>query len=140
MKRKLKILLVEDDSIEIMKLQRTVASLQWPHQIIEARNGEEALETLEQMESLPDLIFLDLNMPKLNGIDFLRIMKTRNKMKHLPVVILTTSSNQCDIRECYQLGIAGYLIKPLGYDDYVSMMKTTIDYWIKNEFTEPQLT
>ncbi len=67
-----KILLLEDDSIEIMKLRRTMESLNLPHNIIEAGNGEEALESLQNTKNLPDLILLDLNMPKMNGIEFLK--------------------------------------------------------------------
>ena len=71
----LKVLLVEDDLIEVMKLNRTISSLKLDHTIIEANNGEDALEILSKKDHLPDIILLDLNMPKVNGIEFLKILK-----------------------------------------------------------------
>lgn len=129
----LKILLIEDDMIEIMKMHRTVASLKLNHKIIEANDGEEALKILEQKDSLPDIILLDLNMPKINGIEFLNILKKDKELKYIPTIILTTSSNQKDLLECYKIGIAGYVLKPLKYEDYVSKIDKLLAYWSINE-------
>ncbi|WP_417886323.1 response regulator [Zunongwangia sp.] len=133
MKKKLTILLIEDDMIEVMKLNRTISSLQLPHQIIEAKNGEEALVHLEKKDQLPDIIFLDLNMPKMNGIEFLSILKNDELLKYIPTIILTTSSNRKDLLECYKIGIAGYIIKPLKYENYVEKLKSALEYWSQNE-------
>ena len=133
MNKKLKILLIEDDMIEVMKLKRTISSQQLPHQIIEAKNGEDALGFLHKKEQLPDIIFLDLNMPKMNGIEFLKILKDDSILKYIPTIILTTSSNYKDVLECYKIGIAGYIIKPLKYEDYVYKLKTAMEYWSLNE-------
>ena len=73
--KKLKILLIEDDMIEVMKLNRTISTLQLEHEITEANDGQEALNILQKKTDLPDIILLDLNMPKLNGIEFLNILK-----------------------------------------------------------------
>ena len=118
MVKKLKILLIEDDMIEIMKLNRTISTLKLDHTIIEANNGEDALEILEQKDNLPDIILLDLNMPKINGIEFLKILKKDEILRYIPTIILTTSNNQRDLLECYKTGVAGYIIKPLKYEDY----------------------
>ena len=75
--KSLNILLIDDDIIEVMKLKRVISSLQLSHKIIEAENGEEALKLLEQKDKRPDIILLDLNMPKLSGIDFLSILKKK---------------------------------------------------------------
>ena len=75
MKKALRILLLEDDTIEIMKLRRTILSLRLNHEVIEARNGEMALKVLALNGKLPDVILLDLNMPKINGLEFLKILK-----------------------------------------------------------------
>jgi CheY-like chemotaxis protein len=133
MERKLSVLLIEDDTIEIMKVNRTISSLGLPHEIVEARNGEVALEILKKRNQLPDIIFLDLNMPKISGIEFLRILKADSVLKYLPTIILTTSSNHKDILECYKIGIAGYIIKPLRYEEYVEKLKRVLDYWSVNE-------
>jgi CheY-like chemotaxis protein len=129
----LKILLLEDDMIEVMKLNRTISSLKLNHKIIEAINGEEALKLLEKKDELPDIILLDLNMPKINGIEFLGILKKDPVLKYIPTIILTTSNNQKDLLECYKIGVAGYVIKPLKYEDYVSKIEKLLAYWSINE-------
>lgn len=103
------------------------------HALIEARNGEEALALLRAGESIPDVIFLDLNMPRINGIDFLKILKKDDVLRYLPTIILTTSSNRKDVLECYKHGVAGYILKPLKYDDYVQKIEKTLQYWSQNE-------
>lgn len=129
----LKILLIEDDMIEIMKFNRTISSLQLDHKIIEANNGEEALIILQEKEHLPDIILLDLNMPKINGIEFLSILKNDEVLKYIPTVILTTSNNNKDLLECYKIGVSGYILKPLKYEHYVSKIKKLLEYWSINE-------
>lgn len=131
--KKLKILLIEDDAIEVMKLNRTIASKGLAHTIVGANNGEEALEILKKKDALPDIILLDLNMPKMNGIEFLSILKADDVLKYLPTVVLSTSSNDKDVMECYRIGIAGYVIKPLKYEDYVSKIVNLLGYWSMNE-------
>jgi len=135
MKTNLKVLLIEDDTIEIMKLNRTISSLKLNHNIMEASNGEEALKILAKKESLPDIIFLDLNMPKINGIEFLSILKKDDLLNHIPTIVLTTSNNKKDLLECYKIGIAGYVLKPLRYEDYVSKIEILLSYWSINELT-----
>lgn len=130
---KLNILLIEDDAIEIMKLHRTITSKGLDHNIIEAHNGVDALEILQKKEALPDIILLDLNMPKINGIEFLSILKADETLKYLPTIILTTSNNHKDVLECYKIGIAGYVIKPLKYNDYVEKIEKVLSYWSMNE-------
>ncbi|WP_410529709.1 response regulator [Winogradskyella sp. J14-2] len=119
--------------IEVMKLKRATDSLQLNHKITEANNGEEALQLLEKKDSLPDIILLDLNMPKINGIEFLKILKTDERLKYIPTIILTTSSNQRDLLECFRVGIAGYILKPLKYEEYVSKIENLLAYWSINE-------
>jgi CheY-like chemotaxis protein len=131
--RKLNILLIEDDAIEVMKLNRTISSRELKHTIVEANNGVEALEILQKKDALPDIILLDLNMPKISGIEFLSILKADDVLKYIPTIILTTSNNYKDVLECYKIGIAGYVIKPLKYHDYVVKIDKVLAYWSMNE-------
>lgn len=131
--RKLKVLLIEDDTIEVMKMHRALSTLKEDHSIIEANNGEMALSILEKKDQLPDIILLDLNMPKINGIEFLSILKKDDRLKYIPTVILTTSNNQRDLLACYNLGIAGYVLKPLKYEEYVEKISRLMSYWSINE-------
>lgn len=133
MPKALNIFLIEDDTIEVMKFNRVVKNLEHPHRIVEANNGEEALAMLKNKAILPDIIILDLNMPKINGIEFLGILKKDDTLKYIPAVILTTSGNHKDLLECYRIGIAGYILKPLKYEDYTDRIKKLIDYWSVNE-------
>jgi CheY-like chemotaxis protein len=131
------ILLIEDDLIEIMKLQRTVSKLQLKHRIREAKNGEDALKELRDSSKLPDIVLLDLNMPRMNGLEFLKILKEDEVLKYLPTIVLTTSQNQADLLEAYRIGIAGYVIKPLKHQDYEEKLKKVLDYWDINELIKP---
>jgi CheY-like chemotaxis protein len=133
MSKALKVLLIEDDTIEVMKLNRAISSLKLKHLIIEANNGEEALDFLKKKEILPDIILLDLNMPKINGLEFLGIIKNDERLKYIPTIILTTSNNQKDLLECYKIGVAGYVLKPLRYEDYVLKIEKLLKYWSINE-------
>lgn len=134
MTKPLSILLVEDDTIEIMKFNRTVANLNINCNIKEAKNGEEALEALKLKDQLPDIILLDLNMPKVSGLEFLKIIKKDRILKYIPTIILTTSNSRTDMLECYKVGIAGYMTKPLKYEDYVSKITKALFYWNESEF------
>ena len=133
MNKPLSILLVEDDIIEIMKFNRTVSSLNVNCSISEAKNGEEAIDFLMDTPHLPDIILLDLNMPKINGIEFLKIIKENDNLKGIPTIILTTSTNQTDLLECNRIGVSGYMVKPLKYEDYVSKIQKTVSYWSESE-------
>tara|TARA_B110000046_G_C13010557_1_gene406469 strand:+ start:356 stop:769 length:414 start_codon:yes stop_codon:yes gene_type:complete len=133
MEKFLKVLLVEDNLIEIMKMKRTISFLNLKHTIYEANNGQEALSFLEDRTNMPDIILLDLNMPKINGIEFLKIIKKEEDLKHIPTIILTTSSNQKDLLECYRTGMSGYILKPLKYEDYVKKIEVVLSYWSLNE-------
>ncbi|WP_299174866.1 response regulator [uncultured Allomuricauda sp.] len=122
------VLFIEDDMIETMKLQRAITKFESKHEITEAKNGEEALEILKN-SPLPDIILLDLNMPRMSGIEFLTTIKADDRLKYLPTIILTTSENRVDLLKCFEIGIAGYIIKPLKYEDYESKLKKVFDYW-----------
>jgi len=126
------VLFIEDDMIETMKMQRAVSKMESKHNIIEAKNGEEALSILKN-GNLPDIILLDLNMPRMSGIEFLTVLKSDPSLKYLPTIILTTSENRVDLLKCFEIGIAGYIIKPLKYEDYEQKLKCVFDYWEVSE-------
>jgi CheY-like chemotaxis protein len=96
LQKRLKILLIENNKIEISKFKRAIYSEFIYYTISLANNGNEALSVLEN--SLPDIILLDLNMPGTNGIEFLKTVKNNSKIKHIPIIVLTTSNNDKDIK------------------------------------------
>ena len=133
MQKRVSILFIEDDIIEGMKMHKTLDRIQGNYSIKEAKNGEEALTVLSEEGHLPNIILLDLNMPKMNGVEFLKVLKNDEKLKSIPAIVLTTSSNKKDLLACYEMGIAGYVLKPLKYEDYVDKIEKVISYWSVNE-------
>ena len=136
------ILLVEDNRIEIIKFQRVIKELfenscyeKDSYKLIVAKNGEEALIELEKHKEVISVIFLDLNMPRMNGIEFLDSFKKNMIFREIPVMALTSSNNIKDIRETYKVGAAGYIMKPLKYEDFKIQLKKIIDYWLINELS-----
>ena len=129
------ILLIEDDAIEILKFNRSLIKLREVHELIEAHNGENALDILAENSQI-DLILLDLNMPKMNGFEFLKQLRTDPNLKYIQTVVLTTSINRSDLKQAYSIGIAGYLVKPLKYEDYVLKIASLLNYWKQNELVK----
>lgn len=131
--KKLSFLLIDDDEIEQLKFQRILKKLDHKHKVREANDGEEALELITSGNYIPDVILLDLNMPKMNGIDFLKLFKQHDSLRYIPIIMLTTSSNHSEIKQCYAEGASGYIIKPLKYEDYIKKVETLSNYWFENE-------
>lgn len=113
------ILLVEDDELDVISVQRSLKKLEHPFELHTAYNGKEALEMLTQNNAdvTPDVILLDLNMPKMNGIEFLKCLRKDSRLKDIKVFIMTTSSESSDRLSAEEMGISGYIIKPLNYND-----------------------
>jgi len=123
-------LLVEDDRVDAMTFKRTLNELKVKNPVVHSVNGEEALAYLRtQTNEEPCFIFLDLNMPKMNGIEFLKIAKADKVLRRIPVIVLTTSDNQRDIIESFEFGVAGYMVKPPDYKEFVEAMRTINLYW-----------
>lgn len=131
---KLTVLVVEDDKIELLKFKRAAKLLDLGHQFIFAENGEEAMRVLESdTDALPHIILLDLNMPRFDGFEFLSLMRSKDSFRYIPTIIMTTSENEKDLKKCYELGVAGYMIKPLDYDLYTKKISVLFNYWELNE-------
>lgn len=128
------ILLVEDDKVDAMTIRRSLETINITNDVDVANNGEEALQYLRDPQGeLPCIILLDLNMPKMNGIEFLRLVKHDETLKRIPVVILTTSRDEQDKIESFNLGVAGYMIKPVDYWQFVEVVKAIDLYWTLSE-------
>ena len=130
MKNTKPVLLVEDDSIDALTVKRALQDLGVKTLLIRSTNGEEALQYLrDDANEKPCIILLDLNMPKMNGIEFLRIVKADEKLKTIPVIVLTTSKEDRDVIDSFELSVAGYMIKPVDYQQFVETMRTLQMYW-----------
>lgn len=128
------ILLIEDDSVDAMTVRRALRELHVANPLQHVENGEEALTYLRNPGCEPPcLILLDLNMPVMNGIEFLQAVKADHELKRIPVVVLTTSDEQKDKVESFELGVAGYMRKPVEYQQFVETIRTIDAYWTISE-------
>jgi len=128
------ILLIEDDQVDAMVVRRALKELHVTNRLEHVENGEEALAYLrDSAMERPCLILLDLNMPVMNGIEFLQEVKTDPELKRTPVVALTTSDEQKDKVESFELGVAGYMRKPVDYQQFVEIIRTIEAYWSISE-------
>jgi CheY-like chemotaxis protein len=129
--RVLNILLVEDDEVDVMNVRRAFERNNVSNPLYVAGNGLEALEMLRGHEIPRErrLILLDLNMPKMNGIEFLQALRADPELASTPVVVLTTSNDDQDKLDAYNLNVAGYLLKPVTFSNFCERMATLNKYW-----------
>ncbi len=128
---------MEDDQVDAMTVKRALKDINVTNELDIVNDGEEALTFLKNFENeKPGIILLDLNMPKMNGIEFLKIAKKDESLKKIPVVVLTTSKEDQDKVDSFNLGVAGYMIKPVDYRKFVEVMKTIDMYWTLSELPD----
>lgn len=127
----LNILLVEDDEVDVMNVRRAFKKNNIGNPLWVAGNGLEGLEMLRgpEMPRERRLILLDLNMPRMNGIEFLRELRADPELALTPVVVLTTSDDERDRVDAYNLNVAGYILKPVTFVSFVEAMATLNKYW-----------
>ena len=128
------ILLVEDDDVDAMTVTRALKELKVTNELVRRCNGEEALEYLKDPKSIkPCVIVLDLNMPRMNGLEFLKIAKADEEFKKIPVIVLTTSREDRDMIESFRLSVAGYILKLVDYKKFVEAVRIVDLYWTLSE-------
>ncbi len=134
--RLINVLLVEDDEVDIMNVKRAFKRNNISNPLYIAPNGLEALALLrgenEGMPTVPStrrLILLDLNMPKMGGLEFLQELRADTMLRNIPVVVLTTSNEDRDRIEAYNLNVAGYILKPVTFINFAEVMATLNKYW-----------
>lgn len=131
----LNILLVEDDSVDIMNVQRAFVKNNITNPLHIAFNGVEALNMLRgsngkpKLNPAPRIILLDINMPKMNGLEFLRELRNDDDLKSVSVFVMTTSNDDQDKIEAYNLNVAGYILKPLSFEKFVNAVAVLNSYW-----------
>ncbi len=127
----LNILLVEDDEVDVMNVRRSFQKNHIANPLFVAGNGIEALARLRSGEIPRErrIVLLDLNMPKMNGIEFLRALRQDPELASTPVVVLTTSNDERDKVEAYNLNVAGYVLKPVTFANFCEVMAALNKYW-----------
>jgi CheY-like chemotaxis protein len=134
--RIINILLVEDDEVDVMNVKRAFKKYKITNPLYIAGNGLEALDMLHSQDGKPPtvpetrrLVLLDLNMPKMNGIEFLYALRKDEELKRTPVIVLTTSDEDKDRIEAYNLNVAGYILKPVTFGNFAEVMVALNKYW-----------
>ena len=139
--RSLHILLVEDDEVDVMKVKRALKHNRLSHPIYIAGDGQQALSLLRQRDAdgipkVPEarrIIFLDLNMPRMGGIEFLQVLRADPALCNIPVIVMTTSDNDQDLVNAYDFNVAGYILKSVPFSEFVEAMAIVDQYWTVNE-------
>jgi two-component system, chemotaxis family, response regulator Rcp1 len=124
------ILLVEDNEGDIILTREALKEARIKNEIIVARDGEEALELLHTTSSLPDIILLDINLPKINGLEVLANIKNNDRLKSIPVIMLSTSSSERDITNSYHNHANCFITKPVDLNKFMELVKSIEDFWI----------
>ena len=133
------LLLVDDDEVDVMTVQRAFKKNNITNQFYVANNGIEALAMLRGEDNLPRiplerrLVLLDLNMPKMGGIEFLRELRADPNLRAIPVIVLTTSQDDKHKVEAYHLNVAGYIVKPVTFTNFVEVVAALNQYWTLSE-------
>ncbi|SHM57790.1 Response regulator receiver domain-containing protein [Flavobacterium xinjiangense] len=124
------ILLVEDDEVDVMNVKRAFSKNNIKNELFVAGNGVEALDMLRtSIVPLPRIIILDINMPKMNGIEFLKNLRDDENLKNISVFVMTTSNEDSDKINAYNLNVAGYILKPLSFEKFITSVATLKNFW-----------
>ncbi|MGI9218940.1 MAG: response regulator [Hydrogenophaga sp.] len=126
------ILLVEDNPMDLDLTLRAFSKKKFSNQVHIARDGEEALAFIprwEAGEALPAVILLDINLPKINGLEVLRQLKTHERFRRIPVVVLTSSREDKDLKTAYDLGVNSYIEKPVSFNKFMDVAEQIELYW-----------
>ena len=139
MDKSIKVLIVDDNELDIERIRRSFSRLNITNPLLTARDGQEAIEMLrgtnghEQLKQ-PYFILLDLNMPRMSGIEFLEEIRADEELKMATIVVLTTSDNRRDIETTYKYNVGGYLVKPIDRQGLLNSLVTLEAYWSLNKF------
>jgi CheY-like chemotaxis protein len=137
------ILLVEDNSADVELMLRRFKRRKLANFMAVVRDGEEALDYVNRRGSfvkeapVPGIILLDLRLPKVDGLDVLREIKSHPVYRHVPVVVLTTSEDDRDIKTSYELGAAGYIVKPVKFEKFLDVVERMDLYWVLTKVPYP---
>jgi len=126
----IEVLLVEDNPSDVELTLRALQKRNLANRVVVARDGVEALQLLERAEQPPKVVLLDLKLPKLNGLEVLRRMKSDDRTRRIPVVVLTSSHEEPDVEESYRLGVNSYIVKPVDFESFASAVAEVGLYWL----------
>ena len=130
MRKSRPLLLVEDDQVDARAVKRALSDLNSADFVVHLPDGEQALGYLRSgVNERPSLILLDLNMPRMNGIEFLKEVKKDASLRRIPIVVLTTSTEDRDVLGTFEYSVAGYMVKPIDYPKFIQTIRAITEYW-----------
>ena len=129
----LSILLVDDDEIERMKFKKVCNDNNCRSKVVEAKDGKQALRILNKAEHSFNIIIMDLHMPEMNGLDFLNNLKSNVKFRNIPIIVMSNSEDDTELKRCYDFGVSGFFTKPLQFSDYSKKVVSLLNYWKENK-------
>ena len=138
--KKITLLHIEDDSVDKMVVERVLKKMEIISVVHHAENGEDAINKLkgingeEKLSPAPQVILLDINMPKMNGLEFLKELRNDPELKHISVYMVTTSNDESDVAGAYEYNVAGYILKPVDIAHFEGTFKLITDFWRLCEF------
>jgi len=138
MKEPINILLVEDNPLDVEMIQETFKLIESKNRLFFTKDGEEALDFIyhrgkyqdTSLAPVPDLILLDIRMPKVDGLEVLKVIKSDENLKKIPVLVLTISDRDADIRKAYEYGANSYIVKPIEFSGFVNILTKVEEYWL----------
>lgn len=136
--RRLEVLLIEDSEEDAELTIHALRKYNFANHLMHVEDGEEALEYIfcegryadRDIDDFPQLVLLDLKMPKVSGLEVLQRLKSDQRTKHIPVIVLTSSAEEKDISESYTLGVNSYIVKPVDFNKFVDTIKELGFYWL----------
>ena len=140
MSRLVQILVAEDDEVDVMNIKRAFKKNNVKNPVIFAKNGLHAWNMLkgeggeEKLDPTPRVALLDINMPKMTGLELLEKIREDDELKSMSIFILTTSDDDCDKYRAYNLNVAGYIVKPVNFEKFVMAVATLNNYWELSEY------
>lgn len=136
---KLRVLLIDDDEVDYMNVRRAFKKNNLKHVLDYQPNGLDGINYLKAIENtseLPQVILLDINMPKMNGHEFLQELRSIERLRHIVVYVLTTSAQKLDVDLAYNKNVSGYFVKPLEFEDFKTTVKKLDDIWSVQVFPD----
>jgi len=138
MKEPINILLVEDNPLDVEMIQETFKLIESKNRLFLTKDGEEALDFIyhrgkyqdTSLAPVPDLILLDIRMSKVDGLEVLKVIKSDENLKKIPVLVLTISDRDADIRKAYEYGANSYIVKPIEFSGFVNILTKVEEYWL----------
>jgi CheY-like chemotaxis protein len=132
-------MVVDDDAIDLELFQKAIETYETTETVLSARDGAEALDLLSCIadEGLPKLILVDYKMPRMDGVDLLNELRNSQRLRHIPTIVLTSSTDHRDIARAYAAGANAYLVKPVEFSEFREHVRITLQFWLLLNLTDP---